>query len=452
MHSKSSVGALNAQSVTDTGLVRAIGVRGLAANTVNNIVGSGIFVLPAVVAATMGASAIIAYVICAIAAGLIALSFAQAGSRVSDPGGAYAYIEVAFGPFAGFLSGVLFWFGAQAIAAAAVAAVFAGSLAALVPALGDPIPRAALLVLLFTALAAVNVRGVRTGIKVVETLTVAKLLPLLILVLAGVFFVHPVNLRWAATPTFEQTGTASLLLIFAFLGVEGALTSSGEVVNPSRNVPRGILIALAAVSALYIAIQLVAQGVLGPELALDQAAPLASVADRAFGPAGRVLLAVGAAVSAFGYLSGDMLATPRLLFAFGRDGFLPARVGSVHPRFHTPVMAIVIHAAACCAFALSGTFRSLVVLSTVSTLLIYLGICLAAIQLRRRDVRADGPPFQLRGGPTVPLLACAVVAWMLSSASRTEFLSVAAVLVVASVLYAIRPKRSGPGAAHASVT
>lgn len=424
-----------AASVTDTGLVRAIGLRGLAANTVNNVVGSGIFVLPAVVAATLGASAIIAYVICAIAAGLIGLSFAAAGSRVSGPGGTYAYTETAFGSFVGFLTGVLFWFGSQMIAAAAIATVFVGSLAALIPSLGAPVPRAAVLILLYAMLAALNIRGVRTGVGIVETFTAAKLLPLLILVIAGAFFVHPVNLVWTSAPTFQQIGTASLLLIFAFTGVEGALTSSGEVKNPSRTVPQAILLALAAVSALYIAIQLVAQGVLGPELALDQTAPLATVAERAFGPGGRVLLAVGAAVSAFGFLSGDMLATPRLLFAFGRDGFLPARVGSVNARHHTPAVAIVVHAAVCCTFAISGTFRSLVVLSTVSTLMIYLATCLAAIELRRRDVRSDGPPFRLRGGPLVPLLACAVVVWMLSSASRTEFVSVAAVLVVASVLY-----------------
>ncbi len=436
-------------AITDSGLIRAIGVRGLAANTVNNVVGSGIFVLPAVVAITLGASAIIAYVVCAIAAGLIALSFAQAGSRVSDPGGIYAYIEVAFGPFAGFLSGVLFWFGAQTIAAAAVATVFVGSLAALAPSLGNPIPRAAVLILLYAILSALNIRGTRTGIRIVEMITAAKLLPLLLLVIGGAFFIHPVNLRWTFMPSFTQIGSASLLLVFAFLGVEGALTSSGEVINPSRNVPRGILIALAAVSALYIAIQLVAQGVLGPDLVLDQNAPLAAVADRAFGPVGRVLLAVGAAVSAAGYISGDMLATPRLLFAFGRDGFLPSRVGSVHARYHTPAVAIVLHAAACCAFALTGTFRSLVILSTVSTLLIYLGICLAAIELKRRDVRADGPPFHLRGGPTVPLLACVIVIWMLSSASRTEFLGVAAVLAIASLLYLIRPRRR-PTSIHVS--
>jgi amino acid transporter len=426
--------------VADTGLVRAIGVRGLAANTVNNVVGSGIFVLPAVVAATLGASAIIAYLICAVAIGLIGLSFAEAGSRVSAPGGTYAYAESAFGPFVGFLAGVLFWL-SQFTASAAVATVFGGSVAALIPSLGAPVPRAILLVLLYGGLAVLNTRGVRTGVGIVETFTAAKLLPLLLLVIAGAFFIHPANLKWTFTPTLTQIGTASLLLVFAFTGVEGALTSSGEVKNPSRTVPRAILIGLGAVSLLYIAIQLVAQGVLGPDLVLDQSAPLVAVAGHAFGSSGRVLLGIGAAVSAFGFVSGDVLATPRLLFAFGRDGFLPSRVGSVHSRFHTPVVAIIAHSALCCAFAITGTFRSLVVLSTVATLLVYFASCIASIELRRRDVRSDGPPFLLRGGPTVPLLACLVVVWMLSSASRKEFASVAVALIVASVLYMIRPKR-----------
>jgi amino acid transporter len=423
--------------IADTGLVRAIGVRGLGSNVVNNVVGSGIFVLPAAVALTLGASAIIAYVVCAIAIGLVGLAFAEAGSRVSAPGGTYAYAEAAFGPYVGFLSGVLFWL-AQLSASAAIATVFVDSVGAIAPAVATPVPRVLLLILLYGGLAAINVRGVRSGIGIVEAMTAAKLLPLLLLVIVGAFFVHPVNLKWTFMPSLAQVGTASLLLVFAFTGVEGALTSSGEVRHPARTVPRAILLGLGAVSLLYIAVQLVAQGVLGADLKLDQAAPLVAVARRAFGPAGAILLGVGAAVSAVGYVSGDVLTTPRLLFAFGRDGFLPARVGSVNARYHTPVVAIIVHVVACCALAATGTFRSLVVLSTVAVLLVYLATCLASIELRRRDVRADGPPFTVRGGPTVPLLACVVVVWMLSSASRTEFLSVGATIVVASVLYGIR--------------
>ncbi len=373
--------------VAESGLVRAIGVRGLTANTVNNIVGSGIFVLPAIVAATLGAAAIIAYVICAFAAALIALVFAEAGSRVSAPGGTYAYIETAFGPFVGFLTGVLFWFGSQVISSAAIAMVFVGSLGALMPSLVSPLPRAAVLLLLYAVLAALNIRGVRTGVRVVEVITVAKLLPLVALAIVGVFFIHPVNLVWTGIPSLAQIGTASLLLIFAFQGTEGALTSSGEVRDPSRTVPRAILLALLAVSVLYIAIQLVAQGVLGAALASDQTAPLVAVAQRTFGSTGAALLAVAAAVSAFGFVSGDMLATPRVLFAFGRDGFLPSAFGTVHKKYHSPTLAIIAHAAACCAFAITGTFRSLVILSTVAVLLIYLGCCFAVLVLRRRDVR-----------------------------------------------------------------
>ena len=424
-------------ATSETGLIRAIGVRGLATNVVNNVVGSGIFVLPAVVAATLGPSAIIAYVICAVAIGLIGLSFAAAGSRVSESGGTYAYAEAAFGSFTGFLTGVLFGL-SQMVSAAAIATVFAGSIAALIPSFAAPVPRASLLVLIYLGFAAVNVRGVKAGVRVMEALTVVKVIPLIVLVLVGAFFVHPVNLRWTSMPTIGAISTACLLLIFTFTGIEGAVTASGEVSQPSRTVPRAIVVGLGAVSLLYIMVQLVAQGVLGPDLALDQTAPLASVAERMFGTVGRTLIASAMAVSAFGYLSGDMLTTPRLLFAFGRDGFLPARVGSVSPRYHTPVIAILLYGALTCGFALTGTFQSLVILATVSTLFVYIVTCLAAIELRRRHVVADGPPFEPIGGPVIPLLACGVIVWMLTGAARKEFIAVGATLVVAAILYSIR--------------
>lgn len=427
--------------IAETGLVRAIGVRGLAANTVNNVIGSGIFVLPAVIAATLGPAAIIAYIICAVAIGLIGLTFAEAGSRVAAPGGLYAYAETAFGPFVGFLNGVLFCL-SQVSANAAIATVFAGSLAAISPALGGTLSRATIVVLLYFGLAILNLRGVRSGMHLVEALTTAKLLPLVLLVVVGLVFIAPRNLVWTSTPTVAQFGSASLLLIFAFTGVEGALTSSGEVVNPSRTVPRAIMLGLGTVSLLYIAIQLVAQGVLGPDLTLDQSAPLIALAGRTMGSAGRLLLAAGAAISAFGYVSGDILTTPRLLFAFGRDGLLPRQLAKVSEKHHSPAVAIVVYTTLVCVLAISGTFTTLVVLSTVSILLVYLATCLASIQLSRRDVRADGAPFHLPGGPVIPLLACLVVIWMLTSASRREFMSVGVALVIASVLYAIRPRRS----------
>jgi amino acid transporter len=426
------------QAVLEPTLVRAIGVRALAANVVNQIIGASIFVLPAVVAAELGTSAILAYFVCAAAIGLVALCFAEAGSRVSLTGGTYAYMEAAFGPYIGFLGGTLFWLFSEMLGSAAVAVVLVGSLAAMVPAFDGALPRSALLVLIYVALAAVNIRGVRTGVRLVEVLTVAKLAPLALLVIAAFFAARPENLAWTHAPSVADVGRAALVVVFAFSGMEGALTPSGEVSNPSRTVPRGLLLGVGAAVAVYVAVQLAAQGILGPELAASQKAPLARAAERAFGGPGRGLILFGAIVSSLGFLSGNMLAASRLPFAFARGGFLPSALGSVHARFRTPYLGIVLHALLACGFALTGSFRALAVLSATATLLIYLACCVATLVLRRRDVRADGEPFQLRGGPVIPVLACMVVLWLLTQSSRASWIAVAEVCGVASLLYLFR--------------
>jgi basic amino acid/polyamine antiporter, APA family len=437
-------------------LVRALGVRALAANIVNTIVGSGIFVLPAVVAAILGPAAMLAYIVCAALVALFGLCFAEVGSRVHVSGGAYAYVEAAFGAYVGFSAGLLLGC-AEMAASAAVATIFVGSLNALLPGGGGPVSRTALLVLLYTALAIVNVRGVRTGARLMELITAAKLVPLVLLVIAGMFVLHPDYLKWERLPAFADIGRASLVLMFAFTGVEGPLTSSGEVRNPARTVPRAVLLGLSTVALLYAGLQIVSQGVLGPVLATVTDAPLGAVAERALGGPGRTLIIVAAIVSTLGYVSGDMLATPRLLFAFARDGLLPARLAVVHTRFRTPHVAIIAYAAAACALAVSGSFHVLAVLSAVGILVVDLACCLAVLKLRRDDVRkgsvfpaagaggASGAPFRVAGGPVVPLLASAVVLWLLTSARAVEFLAAAGVVAIAAVLYWLRLPRPTKG-------
>ena len=424
----------------EASLVRAIGVRALAANIVNQIIGSGIFLLPAAVAAILGPSAIIAYVVCAAAMGLMALCFAELGSRVARTGGLYAYIETAFGPYFGFLAGTLFTL-CEIVSNAAIGIVLIESMVALLPVLSGTAPRAGLLVLLFGALAAANIRGVRTGARLVEVVTAAKLAPLALVVAAGLFAGKAGNLAWSHMPSLGDIGRASLLLLFAFSGTESALSAGGEVRNPSSTVPRAILLGLASVTVLYGGVQLAAQGILGPELATAQEAPLAVAAGRAFGHGGGGIVLGAAMLSAFGYLTGAMLASPRLLFALARDGFLPATLGAVHSRFHTPHIAIIAFAALACGFAITGSFRALAVLSVVAQLLVNLGCCLATLELRRRDVRADGTPFRVSGGPLVPILACLVVFWLLLHAALREYIAVAGFLGVASFLYFIRRLR-----------
>jgi len=430
-------------------LERALGVRALAANIVNTIVGSGIFVLPAVVAAILGPAALIAYLICAALVALFGLCFADIGSRVHVSGGAYAYVEAAFGPYVGFSAGLLLGC-AEMAASAAVATIFVGSLGALMPGGGGSVSRTVLLVLLYATLAIVNVRGVRTGARLMELITAAKIVPLVLLIVAGLFVLHPSYLKWHGFPPLSDIGRASLVLMFAFTGIEGPLTSSGEFRNPARTVPRAVLLGLSTVALLYAGLQIVSQGVLGPALATFTDAPLGAAAERVLGGPGRTLIIVAAIVSTLGYVSGDMLATPRLLFAFARDGLLPARFGTVHARFRTPHVAIIGYAAAACALAASGSFRVLAVISAVGILLVDLACCLAVLALRRADVRAAGEsgaegaasaPFRAPGGPIIPLLASAVVVWLLTSARAVEFLAAAGVVAVATVLYWLRPPR-----------
>ncbi len=228
------------------------------------------------------------------------------------------------------------------------------------------------------------------------------------------------------------------MLIFAFMGIELALVPSGEVKNPSRTVPRSIFLALAITTALYIAIQLVAQGVLGAELSKFVDAPLAEAASRFLGEAGRSIILVGMVISAFGYVSGDILGSPRTLYAFGRNGILPAKMAAVHPRFRTPHIAITVHAIIAFALSVSGTFERLAMLSNIAALLLYLFCCAAAFELVRRNVVSDGKPFSMPGIKIVPLLAILIVLWILSHVTPDEFRIAALVLVIASVLYALR--------------
>jgi amino acid transporter len=210
-----------------------------------------------------------------------------------------------------------------------------------------------------------------------------------------------------------------------------------------------VLGALGIATALYLALQVVAQGVLGPDLGLNDKAPLAMVAERAPGSGGRLLVLAGAAISTFGYISGNILATPRTLFGFARDGLLPAAVGAVHPRYRTPYVAILVYSVITCLLAITGSFERLLILANVALMFVYLGCCLATIQLRRRAVRLESPPFELPGGPAIPLLACGVVLWLLSNAERRELLAVGAMVAVATLFFLVARRRSTPAAAPA---
>lgn len=421
----------------DAQLVRAIGVPGLAANIINTTIGASIFALTALIAQGLGAAAPIAFVVCGIAMTLFVTCFALAGSRVSLTGGLYAYAEVAFGRYVGFITG-LFFCTTALLSVAAVVNFFVGTVVALAPWLDGAVARAALMFVVYAVLAAINIRGVRAGAGAVGVVTIAKLIPLLVFVAVGVFFIKPAALAWPGWPGAKALGDSVLLLLFAFFGIEVALIPSGEVKNPARTVPRAIYAALAITTALYILIQLVAQGTLGPRLADNTAAPLAAAASTFLGNFGRLLLLAGATISGFGFIASDILSSPRILFAFGRDGILPRWVAHVHPRWRSPDVAILVYTAIAFLLSLTSTFASLAIMANVAALLLYIICCAAAWELMRRNVRTESEPFTFRGASIVPILAILAIIWILWHATAREFLVNGAVFAVGSVLYLVQ--------------
>jgi amino acid transporter len=426
------------QVAADERLIRAVGTWALAASIVNVTIGGGIFRLPAGLYATLGQGSPFAYVVCAVVIGLIVICFAEAGSRVSQTGGLYAYIEVGFGPLVGFVAGVLLWVGMTS-ALSAVAVFFADAVGALVPALSAPLMKNLVITAILVVFAAVNVRGVVNATRFNVVMTFAKLAPLALVIVVGLAALHGDRLA-PVVPKAGPLARGSVFLMFAFLGIESALVPSGEVKDPSRTIPRAIAIAMVGVVIVYLAVQLVAQSALGAALGASPT-PVADAAGVLLGPWGRTFILVGSTISMFGYVSGMTLAVPRILYAFGRDGFLPGRIAAVHNRFRTPHVAIIIQAIITIALAVTGTFERLAVVSNSTILLVYAACALSVFQLRRKNVRLATEPFVSPFGFTIPALACIAILWLMTSLNRAEWLAVLLPIVVAVLVYTMSRER-----------
>lgn len=423
-------------TVSKENLKREIGVRSLTLAILNMTVGTGIFVIPAIIAQNLGAAAIVAYLVCGALIFLIALCFAEVGSKTTVSGGTYAYIEAAFGPFAGFIANNLFWIGSCVMADAAIANGLADTLKYFFPVLDTGIFRAVFFIIIFGGLAILNIRSVKNGVRFIEFAAFGKLIPLVIIVIAGIGFVSTENLQWTTVPTVGNIGTASLLLIFAFLGVETPLTNGGEIKNPGRTIPRGIFFGVSAVLVLYISIQLVTQGVLGDSLA-NTDSPLSAVAGIIFGKTGITLMIIAIGISMLGSLGGEILSIPRILYAGARDGIMPKIFSKVHSRFLTPHIAIAFYAFLGFVFAVSGGFKQLAIIASAATLLIYLGVVLATIKLRQTTPVTAEKTFRIPGGMIVPVFAIGVIIWLLSSLSIRELTGIGIFIIGFSLVYLI---------------
>ncbi len=421
-------------------LKREIGVRSLSLAIINITVGTGIFVIPALIAESLGGAAILAYLVCGFLIFLIALCFAEVGSKTSVSGGLYEYIETAFGPYAGFMSSNLYWLGASVISDGAVANALVDTLKVFFPTLNNEIYRVLFFIVIFGGLAMLNIRNVKNGVRFIEFTALGKLLPLVILILAGTFFVSPTNLKWVIEPTINNVGSASLLLFFAFMGLETPLSNGGEIKNPKKTVPLGLLLGISGVLILYLSIQFITQGILGESVAIYKDAPLAAVSGIVFGKIGITLITITTAVSMLGGLGGEILSVPRVLFASARDGLFPKPLARIHPRFLTPYMAIIFYASFGLMFATFGGFNQLAILASASSLINYLAVVLATLKLRKTDTSTFENSFRVPGGILVPMLAAIAIVWLLSNLSKEELMSFIIFITVFSFLYLILKK------------
>jgi APA family basic amino acid/polyamine antiporter len=394
-------------------LVRAIGRWSLVALVVNSIIGSGVFGLPSVVAGLIGNYS--PYAVLAAGAGMsvIIACFAEVASRFQQAGGPYLYARAAFGRFMGIQTAWMLWLG-QVAAPAANANLFVIYLGEFFPHAKDPLPRAIILTLLVGLLTVINIRGVRAGTHVSNLFTAAKLVPLFAVIILGIFVLHAHHWQ-IASPAVENTGTsqwlkALLLLVFAYGGFETALAPMSEAKNPRRDAPFALFTALVLCTGIYALIQWVVIGVL-PNAAHSQR-PLADVARLAVGPVGAALIAIGALISFYGYLSAKILAMPRIPFALAEQGDFPEAFAAIHRKFHTPYVSILVFAAMVWALALTGDFKWNVTLSAVARLLYYAVGC-AALPILRRKSTTDAPAmFTLPAGnffAALGLLLCAIL-------------------------------------------
>ena len=432
----------------DAALLRAVGSFALTAAVINVIVGGGIFRMPSALAAQMGAAAPLALLAGALAIIPIALCFSAIGSRVQVTGGPYSYLGATFGPFAGFLGGALMWI-SNFTSSAGVAAALSVQVANLVPAFAPPLPRALLLTAVYAVLFALNAFGVKLGARAITALAALKLTPLFVLAAVGLFLVDWSQVSFAIgdVPSWGALGASMVLVMFAYSGMETALVPSGELNNPSRDVPRATMAAIVLVVLLYLGLQIVGQGLLGPALA-NSGVPVADTAGAAWGEFGRVLLLVTACLSMLGFLMGNLLGTSRLVFALGRDGYLPRVFGRVSAAHRVPLWALVAHAGLAWILAIAGNFDALALISGGAICLVYGLVSLAAWKAQRMDLRERGDaPFVLPGGPLIPAIAVLAMIAIVTTLTGKEWLAIGIALAVLVVFYLVRRGARGMPAA-----
>ncbi len=419
----------------EEGLRRKITRTGVAALVLNGMLGAGIFALPAAVASEVGTFSPFIFLICGALFLPVVLAFARVASYYRSTGGPVLYAREAFGPFVGFQTGWLLWLGrVTAFAANGNALLDYGGL--LWSDLNSGLVRVAVMGLIFCFLTASNVVGVDRGMTTTNVLTVLKLTPLFLFIGAGFAYITPGQFVGASFPPQEGLAAALLLVVYAFVGFEGALVPAGESRNPEKDIPKALLLTVCVTALFYALIQTVCLSVI-PDLSATRT-PVSDVAGVLFGVAGATLMTVTAFLSIAGNLSSTMLTAPRMTYVMANAGSLPASLGKINEKYRTPAWSIVLLGVLAFVLAISGTFKVLAIMSSLTRMIGY-GVCIAALPRLKKKLR----PAEERGGAgafVIPGFAFAVCLWLAMQADLSAW-SVTGVFVAAGTLLFLWSKK-----------
>jgi len=422
-----------------TGLLRAVSRWQIVALSINDVIGSGVYlILPVAAALLLGPASVWAILAAGFAVLLLVLCFAEASSLFDRQGGAIVYTRAAFGDFVGFEVGWMTWI-ARISSIAGLSVFFARAVGYLWPGARSGVGQWATIVLPLLVLTGINVRGVKSGARTAVVLAWGKVLPLVLFVAVGIFFVDWTRVFPVPTPERANFMKAALLVLFAYAGFENTAAPAGEFVNPKRDVPFALIVQIGIVTAIYTAVQLVALGTV-PNLGTSPT-PLADAAAMMLGPVGGLILTLGAVLSVLGTNNNTVLAGPRYLYALADMGKLPAVFAKIHPRYRTPYVAILTQTGVALLLMLTGTAEELAVLSVIARLATYIGTA-AAVPVLRRKLPATPRTIRLPGGPLIPIAALAICLLFLSAAEKKNWIAGAVALAVGAAIYLLRRNRA----------
>ena len=424
-----------------TGLLRAVSRWQIVALSVNDVIGSGVYlILPVAAAQLLGPASVWAILAAGFAVLLLVLCFAEASSLFDRPGGAIVYTQAAFGDFVGFEVGWMTWI-ARISSIAGLSVFFARAVGYLWPGARSGVGQWVTIVLPLLVLTWINVRGVKSGARTAVVLAWGKVVPLVLFVAVGLFWVDWSRIFPVPMPERANFMKAALLVLFAYAGFENTPAPAGEFLDPKRDVPFALITQIVIVTAIYPAVQLVALGTV-PNLG-DSPTPLADAAAMMIGPVGGLILTLGAVLSVLGTNNNTVLAGPRYLYALAGMGRLPAVFGKIHPRYRTPYVAILTQTGVALLLMLTGTAEELAVLSAIARLATYIGTA-AAVPVLRRKMPATARTIRLPGGPLIPIAALAICLLFLSAAEKKNWIAGGVALAVGAAIY-LTSRRTGKG-------